>query len=123
MKFRYAFAMKNHGALRLSIATVSLALCCLSVVTIGQHFFAQRRLAASKPLTTGYHSGPNNFKMDSLVGDVVFSSDAAIREQSIMLLIKQSNPVHISQLELLSKVTDGVVKTLAIQALKRLSES
>lgn len=116
--------MSHKGSLRLmAISFASLIVCCICVVELGRLCLTQRQLAASRPLPQWFHFGPTNFKFDSLLGDAVFSRDAAIREQSIMRLIKQANPVHISQLELLAKLTEGEAKTQAIQALKRLSEA
>ena len=113
--------MGNNGSLRvLAFAIVTLVVCCLSIVALGLNCFAQRKLAASRPLNAGYHFGPNNFKIDSLVGSVVFSRDAQTHEQSMKLLIQQSNPAHLSQLELLAQSSAVDIRTNAIHALKQL---
>jgi hypothetical protein len=113
--------MGNKGSLRvLAIPIVTLVVCCLSVVALGLHCFAQRKLAASRPLNAGYHFGPNNFKIDSLVGSAVFSRDDQTDEQSMKLLIQQSNPVHLSQLVLLAQSSAVDIRTNAIHALKQL---
>lgn len=116
--------MGNNGSLRvLAIAIVTLVVCCLSVVALGLHCFAQRKLAASRPLNVGYHFGPNNFQIDSLVGNVVFSRDAQTHEQSMKLLIQQSNSAHLSQLELLSQSSAVDIRTNANHALNQLNEA
>lgn len=116
--------MANKKSLRvLAIATVPIIVCCLAVGTLGLHCTEQRNRAASRPLKAGFNFGPTNFRIDSLVGSVVFSREAQTREQSMKLLIQQSMPVHVSQLELLAQYSDVDIRTNAIHAIKQLNEA